>query len=53
MSPLRLRALRRSCGWVRALSESFGIAIAFVRGGQGDTSHPVAFQGHAAICECG
>ena len=24
-----------------------------MRGGQGDTSHPVAFQGHAAICECG
>ena len=38
---------------MQALSESFGIAIAFVRGGQGDTSHPVAFQGHAAICECG
>ena len=38
---------------VQSLSETFGIAIAFVRGGQGDTSSPLAFQGHAAICECG
>lgn len=36
-----------------ALSETFGIAIAFVCGGQGDTSHPNAFQGHSAVYECG
>ena len=38
---------------MQALSESFGIAIVLVRGGQGDTSHPDAYQGHALICECG
>lgn len=51
--PATAESAEKELRLVRALSESFGIAIAFVRGGQGDTSHPVAFQGHAAICECG
>lgn len=51
--PATAESAERENRLVQALSESFGIAIAFVRGGQGDTSHPVAFQGHAAICECG
>lgn len=44
---------KRDSELVRCLSETFGIAIAFVCGGQGDTSHPNAFQGHSAIYECG
>lgn len=51
--PVYAESVQKELNLIKSLSESFGIAIAFVRGGQGDTSCPLAFQGHAAICECG
>lgn len=51
--PATAESAKRDSELVRCLSETFGIAIAFVCGGQGDTSHPNAFQGHAAVYECG
>ena len=51
--PVTAETNQRQLRLVQALSESFGIAIVLVRGGQGDTSHPDAYQGHALICECG
>ena len=51
--PVTAATNQRQLRLVQALSETFGIAIVLVRGGQGDTSHPDAYQGHALICECG
>lgn len=44
---------KRDLELCKTLSQTFGIAIALSAGGQGDTSCPCAFEGHAAICECG
>ena len=51
--PVNAQTAQQESELLHALSESFGIAIVLVRGGQGDTSCPLAFQGHAAIYECG
>lgn len=51
--PANAQTAQQESELLHALSESFGIAIVLVRGGQGDTSCPLAFQGHAAIYECG
>ena len=51
--PAYVGSAHRDMELCKALSETFGIAIAVAQGGQGDTSCPYAFEGHALICENG
>ena len=51
--PVTAESEQRALDTVRVLSEQLGIAVAFVNGGQGDTSSPLCFEGFAAVYECG